>query len=245
MTPGDTRRGVRQTPSRPAAFGRHSGIILATLHCGLAMFVFGTAWAKMTEPFDLLSLLMIWPADTTPAVVRTVGWIELMLAAAVAAPLLREWRGRIAAVAATVTLSANAVVMTAWYILHRDPGLVTTNLVLILIGGAILVGHRPRPPGAACDPGCGPRKASGPIGAGIPPATGTLRIGQDPGCRASAPLNPPPQGPGASAVPVTERSDLRLQDPFRWPGDRPCRGGSAIGSEHGDCHRPIDANPFL
>ncbi len=140
-------RGVRQAPSWPAAgFGRRSGPILATLHGGLAMFFFTAAWAKLTEPFDLLSLMMLWPADKSPEVVRAVGWIEFMLAATVAAPLLRDWRGRILALAATVALSGNAAFMSAYYIVHRDPGLVTTNLLLVLISGAILIGHRrPQP----------------------------------------------------------------------------------------------------
>lgn len=144
MTRAEARRRRRQAPSRPAGFGRYSGLILATLHGWLAMFFFAAAWAKLTEPFDLLSLMMIWPADTTPDVVRAVGWIELVLAAAVAAPLIRDWHGRIAALAATLALLGNAAFMAAYYIVQRDPGLVTTNLLLVLISAAILVGHRRR-----------------------------------------------------------------------------------------------------
>lgn len=110
------------------------------------MFFFAAAWAKLTEPFDLLSLMMLWPADKSPEVVRAVGLIEFMLAATVAAPLLRDWRGRLLSLAATLLLSGNAAFMSAYYIVHRDPGLATTNLLLVLIGGAILVGHRrPQP----------------------------------------------------------------------------------------------------
>lgn len=142
MTGTEARRRRRQAPARPVGFGRHSGLILATLHSGLAMFFFGAAWAKLTEPFDLLALLMIWPAATSPELVRVVGWIELVLAAMVAAPLLRDGHGRIAALAAGLALSGNAAFMTVYYIVHRDPGLVTTNLLLVLISVAMLVGHR-------------------------------------------------------------------------------------------------------
>lgn len=142
MSRTDVRRARGPAPSRPAGFGRRSGPILATLHGLLAMFFFAAAWTKLTEPFDLLSLMMIWPAATTPDVVRAVGWTEFALAAAVAAPLVREWRGRTAALAATLVLSGNAAFMVACYIVHRDPGLVTTNLLLGLISAAILAGHR-------------------------------------------------------------------------------------------------------
>ncbi len=146
MSRTDPRRRHRPAPSRPAGFGRHSVPILVTLHGWLAMFFFAAAWAKLTEPIDLLSLLMTWPADTTPDFVRAVGWIEFVLAALVCAPLVRDWRGRLAALAATLMLCGNAVFMTAYYIVQCDPGLVTTNLLLILIGAAILAGHRrPRP----------------------------------------------------------------------------------------------------
>ena len=141
MTRTEAPRRRRPPPPRPAGFGRRSGPILVTLHGWLAMFFLAAAWAKLTEPFDLVSLLLIWPADTTADVVRAVGWIELVLATAVAAPLLRDWRGRTAALAATLALCGNAAFMTAYYIVQRDPGLVTTNLLLILIGAAILVGH--------------------------------------------------------------------------------------------------------
>lgn len=146
MTPTNLRQGRWQTPSQPAGFGRHSGPILTTLHGGLAMFFFAAAWAKLTEPFNLLSLLMIWPADTTPDVVRAIGWIEFVLASAVAAPLVRGWRGRLTALAATLALSGNAVFMVVYYIVQFDAGLMTTNLLLALISAAIRVGHRcPRP----------------------------------------------------------------------------------------------------
>lgn len=142
MTRADARGRRRRAPGRPAGFGRRSGPVLATLHGGLGMFFFAAAWTKLTEPFDLLALMMLWPADTTLAVVRAVGWIELVLATAVTAPLLRDWRGRIAALAATLALSGNAVFMTGHYLVHGNPGLATTNLLLALIGAAILAGHR-------------------------------------------------------------------------------------------------------
>ncbi|MBU1383530.1 MAG: DoxX family protein [Alphaproteobacteria bacterium] len=142
MTRTDGRPRRRREPSRPAGFGRRSGPILATLHGVLAMFFFAAAWTKLTEPLDLLSLMMTWPAETTAEVVRAVGWIEFMLAAAVVAPLVRDRHGRIAALAATLALSGNAAFMTTYYIVQRDPGLMTTNLLLILICAAIWVGHR-------------------------------------------------------------------------------------------------------
>jgi len=147
----EARRRRRQAPLRPAGFGRRSGLLLTTLHGWLAMFFFAAAWTKLTEPFDLLSLMMIWPADASPDVVRAVGGIELVLAAAVAAPLVRDWHGRMAALAATVALSANAAFMAAYYIVQGESGLVTTNLLLVLIGGFILVGHRRLP--LRCGPG--------------------------------------------------------------------------------------------
>lgn len=143
---GTAPRAGHKAQFRPEVFGRHSSFIVALLHGGLALFFFMAGWAKLTEPLHLLSLLMAWPGHTSPSVVYVIGAAEMALATAVAAPLLRDWRGRLCALRAAIMLSASATAMMIYHVVRNDHGLATTNLMLVLIGVAIVIGQRPRRP---------------------------------------------------------------------------------------------------
>ena len=77
---------------QPSGYGRYTVPILWILHGWMAMFFLAAAYAKLSEPIALLSILMEWPAATTPQVVRAVGWIELGLALLQLAPCLSATR---------------------------------------------------------------------------------------------------------------------------------------------------------
>lgn len=143
MTVPGLARSPENRLAQPAGFGRHTAPILWVLHGWLAMFFLGAAYAKLTEPRDILILLLGWPETVRPSVVEAVGWIELAIASALATPLLwnATWPRRIA-LAATMVVMTNAAVMLVFYALRLDPGLALTNAALILIGGGIFHGHR-------------------------------------------------------------------------------------------------------
>ena len=128
---------------KPSGFGRHTTPILWTLHGWVTMFFVGAAYAKLTEPMELLTLLMAWPAMMRPEVVRAVGWVELILAAALFSSLLIDSRvARVVALTTSTILTLNAVAMLVFYVLRLDLGLALTNAALILLGVGILLGHR-------------------------------------------------------------------------------------------------------
>ncbi|MDY6922900.1 MAG: DoxX family protein [Pseudomonadota bacterium] len=128
---------------QPSGYGCYTVPILWILHGWMAMFFLAAAYAKLSEPIALLSILMDWPGATTPQVVRAVGWIELGLALLQLAPFLSAApAARAVALASTAVLAANAVAMTALYIVRPDPGLVATNIALIVLSAGIFLAYR-------------------------------------------------------------------------------------------------------
>lgn len=136
-------RPMDRADPQPSGYGRYTVPILWVLHGWMAMFFLGAAYAKLTEPIALLSVLMEWPAATTPQVVRAVGWIELGLALLQLAPFLSATRAaRALALASTAVLAINAVTMTVLYIVRPDPGLVVTNVALVMLSAGIFFAYR-------------------------------------------------------------------------------------------------------
>ena len=147
-TSRDYGRPIAQDgPVQPSGYGRYTVPILWILHGWMAMFFLAAAYAKLSEPIALLSILMDWPAATTPQVVRAVGWIELGLALLQLAPFLSAAPvARALALASTAVLATNAVAMAMLYIVRPDPGLVATNIALIVLSAGILFAYRTSAP---------------------------------------------------------------------------------------------------
>ena len=111
----------------------------------LAMFFAGAALAKLTAPYDQLVLLLGWPSMTALSTVRTMGWVELALAATMLAPLvigkaagLRVvWGGAIF----LIGLQAAALLVHA---VRLDLGLAFINLILLALTTTVLVLRRHR-----------------------------------------------------------------------------------------------------
>lgn len=68
------------------ATDRH--LALWTLQGWIAMFFLAACYAKLTEPVDILPLMLGWPEMADEVFVRGVGALEIGLAAGVLAPLL-------------------------------------------------------------------------------------------------------------------------------------------------------------
>lgn len=133
----------RKPPGRPSGLGPHTVPILWMLQGWMAMFFLAASYAKLTEPIELLALLMVWPAMVSAETVRVVGWVELILGVAILGPLVSSRRlARYVALTAVSILMLNAAGMTVFYFVRFDPGLAITNMALLLLGVGILHGHR-------------------------------------------------------------------------------------------------------
>ncbi|AQR63594.1 hypothetical protein BZG35_16460 [Brevundimonas sp. LM2] len=126
---------------RLSRFYRH--LFLWVLQGWLAMFYIGAALAKLSQPLDTLSYLLVWPARVDPVLVQAIGWGELAMAIAVLSPLA-SWRTfRPLLLAAAAALLAEAVVMTVFHALEMQWSLAVANLLLAAMALTVLTGRRP------------------------------------------------------------------------------------------------------
>lgn len=115
--------------------------MLWTLQGWLAMFFIGAAYAKLSQPQDLLAILLPWTETAPVAMVKAIGWLELAMGLGVLAPLV-SWRfGRPVMMISAVGLTASALLMTGVHLIALEPGLAITNVVLIAIGAGLIWGR--------------------------------------------------------------------------------------------------------
>jgi len=108
-------------------------MVLWACQAGLAMFFIAAGYAKLTESMENLTVLMQWPALTSPGFVRVLGVIELTMAVMVLTPLI-SWRmGRPILLLATSCLMALEIIMLMLHALDQNLGLALANLVLLAI----------------------------------------------------------------------------------------------------------------
>lgn len=108
-------------------------LTLWTFQGWLAMFFIAAGYAKLTESMSNLTLLMQWPAMASPAFVRGLGVVEIVLAIMVLTPLL-SWRmGRPLLLLATVGLMALETIMLLLHAIDLNIGLAVTNLILLAL----------------------------------------------------------------------------------------------------------------
>lgn len=108
-------------------------MVLWACQAGLAMFFIAAGYAKLTESMENLTVLMQWPALTSPGFVRVLGVIELTMAVMVLTPLI-SWRmGRPILLLATSCLMALEIIMLMLHTLDQNLGLALANLVLLAI----------------------------------------------------------------------------------------------------------------
>lgn len=146
---------ARGAPVRPRSAAGHRRahlyrhLSLWVLQGWLAMFYIAAGYAKLTQPHDMLALLMVWPGRVDPAWVLAVGWAEIALALGLLAPLISWSRFRVVLLLAALALLAEATVMAVFHALESGPGLAVINGLLLSMSLAVIVGRRRHSSGAA------------------------------------------------------------------------------------------------
>lgn len=133
-------RSPMPASTRLIRFYRH--VFLWVLQGWLAMFYLGAAFAKLSQPHDLLAYLMGWPAQVDPGLVQTIGWVELVLAVGVIAPMISWPRFRFLLLVCAAALFANAFLMGGYHAMAGHWTLAAINAVLAVFAAVVLVGRR-------------------------------------------------------------------------------------------------------
>lgn len=135
---------------RQSRLYRH--LALWVLQSWLAMFYIAAGYAKLTQPHEMLAVLMIWPADASQGTVRRIGWVELVLAIGMVSPLI-SWRLFLRLMLiACLGLTAEATLMAIYHAANQHLGLALVNAALALMGVMVIRG-RTREAGDADGPG--------------------------------------------------------------------------------------------
>lgn len=132
-------RSPMPASARLIRFYRH--VFLWVLQGWLAMFYLGAAFAKLSQPHDLLAYLMGWPARVDPGLVQTIGWVELTLAVGVIAPMISWPRFRPLLLVSAAALFADAVLMGGYHGLEGHWTLAAINVGLAVFAAVVLVGR--------------------------------------------------------------------------------------------------------
>ncbi len=112
---------------------------LWTLQGWLAMFFLAAGYAKLTEPMDMLVILLSWPAHVAPEMVRAIGAAEVLLAVSVLSPLVSRSFGRPLLVLAAMAMLALETAMLVIHAFYLEWGHVATNLALVLMTTAVFL----------------------------------------------------------------------------------------------------------
>lgn len=115
----------------------YRNLALWTLQGWLAMFFLAAGYAKLTEPMNILVILLSWPAQVSLEMVRALGAAEVLLAVSVVAPLFSRSLGRPVLVSAAMLMLTLETAMLVIHVAYFDWGHVATNLGLILITATV------------------------------------------------------------------------------------------------------------
>lgn len=142
-----------QTDSRRLSrLYRH--LALWVLQSWLAMFFIAAGYAKLTQPQEILAVLMVWPADASEGAIQLIGCVELALAVGMVSPLL-SWRLFLRLMLiACVGLTVEATLMAIYHAANQHLGLALVNVALALMG-AMVIRCRKREAADAHGPGLG------------------------------------------------------------------------------------------
>lgn len=116
-------------------------LALWVLQSWLAMFYIAAGYAKLTQPHEMLTVLMIWPAEASQRTVQLIGWVELALAVGMVSPLI-SWRLflRVMLIGG-LGLTAEATLMAIYHAANQHLGLALINAALALTGGMVIGGR--------------------------------------------------------------------------------------------------------
>ncbi|WP_240387232.1 DoxX family protein [Brevundimonas naejangsanensis] len=117
----------------------YRNLAIWTLQGWLAMFFLAAGYAKLTEPMNMLVILLSWPAQVSLEMVRALGAVEVLLAIAVVAPLFSRSLGRPVLVLASMLMLTLETTMLVIHVAYFDWGHVATNVGLILITAPVFM----------------------------------------------------------------------------------------------------------
>lgn len=145
----DTWLAGRTPPKAPmsvnAKRARHyRHMIVWVTQSWLAMFYLASGYAKITEPHEMLTLLMTWPGEFDLAVVRAIGWTEAGLAIGLVAPLLSWPAFRIPLLMSAAALMLNASIMAGYHAVQKDLVLTLVNGFLVALAITVFRGRSAR-----------------------------------------------------------------------------------------------------
>ena len=112
---------------------------LWTLQGWLAMFFVAAGYAKLSQPMEILIILLSWPVHFAPAAVRLLGALEVLLAAAVLSPLISWTFGRPLLVSATMAMLALEAMMFIIHAMSFEWSHALINLALGLMTAIVFV----------------------------------------------------------------------------------------------------------
>lgn len=117
----------------------YRNLALWTLQGWLAMFFLAAGYAKLSEPMDMLVILLSWPAHVAPQMVRALGAAEVLLAVSVLSPLVSRSFGPQLLVLAAMAMLALETAMLVIHAFYLEWGHVATNLALVLMTTAVFL----------------------------------------------------------------------------------------------------------
>ncbi|KAK0351481.1 hypothetical protein LTR94_024784 [Friedmanniomyces endolithicus] len=146
-------RGARRPRPASAPLRRlhrlYRHLALWVLQSWLAMFFIAAAYAKLTQPQDLLALLMVWPNGASLTTVRAIGGAELALGAAMVSPLISWRRFGPLMIASAIILACEAGFMALYHLANAHFGLAVTCGLLAAMAVVTAWGRWRENPGEA------------------------------------------------------------------------------------------------
>ncbi len=133
---------ARQTPAQVRLRMFRGHLAMWTLQAWLAMVFIGAAYAKLTQPPELLEIMLGWPKAVDMRFVWAVGAIELGLGLGLLAPAL-SWRlfGPLMTVAALSAAGAGAG-MAIVHIVRHEAGFAALNIAITTAAITVVVVRR-------------------------------------------------------------------------------------------------------
>lgn len=128
-------------PARTPLIPYYRHLFLWVLQGWLAMFYVGASVAKLSQPPEILSHLLQWPALVDWGVVQLTGWVELAFAVGVLTPLASWSMFRPVLLVSAAGLLCDALAMGAYHAIVGDGGLAVVNGVLAALAVLVLIGR--------------------------------------------------------------------------------------------------------
>ena len=127
-----------QTPRHGRLRAHYRHLTLWTLQAWLTMFYLGAGYAKLTQPTDLLGVLMTWPGLVDPALVRILGVLDVVLGVCLIPALFSLAPPRSVPRWILTIIMGLSLGFFVFHASERNIALVLTNALLIASSGLVL-----------------------------------------------------------------------------------------------------------